>query len=211
MINFLIVLFGLTILYVAATTRLEAHIKMLAAQGLILFIISLLDFREMPGLNFALIALEALVLKAIVIPLFLRQVIRRNEIYREVEPFISNFSAIVATSMIFVFGFVIAWWIFKVSADLRALYFGISISTIMASLFFILTRKKLITHVMGFCMMENGIFLLSLSIAKEVPLLVSLGILLDIFVGIFLLSIFLNKIHSTFEDMDVDALTSLKD
>jgi hydrogenase-4 component E len=59
--------------------------------------------------------------------------------------------------------------------------------------------------------LENGIFLLSLSIAREMPLVVNMGVLLDIFIGIFLLVIVLKRIHSTFEEIHIDQLTDLTD
>lgn len=211
MVEFLIILFGISMLYLSSSTRLETYIKMLMAQGIILFVIIILDFYDKPSVHLVLSSLEALIFKGIVIPLFLIRLIRRNEIFREVEPFVSNFFSMFITSFIFMGGFLIAFLMNKYAHELQSLYFGVSISTIVASLFIILTRKKIITHVMGFCMLENGIFLLSLSEAKEVPAIVSIGILLDIFVAIFLLGIFVNKIKSTFDDIHIDELSSLKD
>ncbi len=60
-------------------------------------------------------------------------------------------------------------------------------------------------------MLENGIFLLSLAVANEMPLLVNLGVLLDLFVGIYLLVIFFNTIHSLYDGDHIDVLTELKD
>jgi hydrogenase-4 component E len=65
----------------------------------------------------------------------------------------------------------------------------------LAAMFIIVNRKKVITHVLGYMIFENGIFLLSLSMAGEMPIIVDLGVMLDLFVGIFLLGIFVNAIH----------------
>ena len=81
----------------------------------------------------------------------------------------------------------------------------------ITGLFVIMTRKKIITHVMGYMMLENGIFLLSLSIAREMPFIVNLGMLLDIFIAVFLLAVIVNRIKSTVEEATVDKLTELKD
>lgn len=211
MIEFLIIFFALTMLYASVSTRLETYIRILAVQGFLLFVIIMVDFREHPGIHLGLTAAEALIFKGIAIPIFLMRLIRRNEIYREVEPYVSNFFSIFISSFVLAAGFVVAFVMLKKASDLRSLYFGVSVSAIIISLFLILTRKKIITHVMGFCMLENGIFLLSLSVAKEMPIIVSLGVLLDIFVAIFLLGIFVNKIQSTFEDIHIDELSNLKD
>ena len=59
--------------------------------------------------------------------------------------------------------------------------------------------------------MENGIFLLSLSVAKEMPILVNIGVLLDVFIAIFILGLFVSRINSEFSDMEVTSLSDLKD
>ena len=84
--SLLIILFGTTILYMFAASRIEAFIKTLALQGLLLFLLVVIDLREINLLNIAFLGLETLVVKTVVIPLFLLRVIRRNEIGREVEP-----------------------------------------------------------------------------------------------------------------------------
>ncbi len=90
-------------------------------------------------------------------------------------------------------------------------FFGVSLSIIVSGLFIIITRKKIITQVMGFMLMENGIFLLTLSASREMPFIVALGVLLDIFMAIYLLGLFVNKIHDAFEEIHVDTLQKLKD
>jgi hydrogenase-4 component E len=211
MVSFFIILFGVTMLYVSATSRLEAYIKVLSVQGIILFLIVLFDFSHMHKLNAVFLTIETLGFKAILIPWFLIVVVRRNGIFREVEPYISNFNSIVIASLIFSFGFFLSYWSNRMGQDIKPLYFGISVSTMITGLFLVMSRKKIITHVMGYMMLENGIFLLSLSVAKEMPLIVNLGVLLDVFVGIFLLGLFVNRVQSVFDEMHIDALSELKD
>jgi len=211
MVNFLIILFGVTMLYVSATSRLEAYIKVLSVQGIILFFIAFFDFSHMHKINAIFLAVETLGFKAILIPWFLIMVVRRNGIFREVEPYISNFSSIVISTMIFSFGFFLSYWSNRMGQEIKPLYFGISVSVMITGLFLIMSRKKIITHVMGYMMLENGIFLLSLSVAKEMPLIVNLGVLLDVFVGVFLLGVFVNRVQSAFDEMHIDALSELKD
>ncbi|MBK9735812.1 MAG: hypothetical protein IPO92_12915 [Saprospiraceae bacterium] len=86
-----------------------------------------------------------------------------------------------------------------------------SLSTLFTGLYVIVTRRKIITHVLGYLIIENGVFILSLAVGNEMPLLVNLGILLDIFASVLLLGIFVNKIGDEMKDMDVGLLTSLKD
>ncbi len=211
MTDILIILLGTTMLYVFAVSRIEAYVKTLSVQGLLLFLLVIVDIREINWLNIAFLSLETLIIKAIVIPYFLLSVIRKNEIGREIEPYISQFYSLLIASAIFIFGFVAAFWSVKIGSDIKPLYFGISIVIIISSLFLIINRKKIITHILCYMMLENGIFLLSLSVANELPMLVNIGVLLDLFVGIYLFAIFFNKINEMYDGGHIDVLTELKD
>jgi len=207
----LIIFFGVTLLYLSATGMIGAYIKILVLQGLILFIIALLDTHQVNAITFWVAALETLVFKAILIPWFLTKTVKENAIIRDVEPYISNFYSLLVVSFIFIFGFSIAILSIRFADGFNPISFGVSTSAIMTGLFIIITRKKLITHIMGYMVMENGIFLLSLSVAKEMPIIVNMGISLDIFIGVLLAGIFVNRIKSTFEEQDVDTLSTLRD
>ncbi len=211
MTSILIILLGTTMLYVSSVSRIEAYVKTLAAQGFLLFLLVMVGVKEMSGLNIAFLVFETLIVKAIVIPYFLLKVIRKNETPREIEPYISQFYALLVATAIFVFGFVAAFWAARTGSDIKPLYFGISIAMMMLSLFLIVNRKRIITHILCYMMLENGIFLLSLSVANELPMLVNIGVLLDLFVAIYLFAIFFNKINEIYDGSHVDVLTELKD
>jgi hydrogenase-4 component E len=211
MIHFLVVLFAVSLLYISISGRLEAYVKVLFMQGLIIFLVVTLEAAVLNSINYIFLMVETLGFKTIIIPLILFKAIRKMDVRREVEPYMMNFHSLVITSMIMIFSFVLAFLSVKYSSEIRPLYFGVSISTILIGLFIIMSRKKIITHIVGFIVLENGIFLLSLSIAREMPLVVNMGVLLDIFIGIFLLVIVLKRIHSTFEEIHIDQLTDLTD
>ncbi len=211
MTGVLIILLGTTMLYVSSVSRIEAYVKTLAAQGFLLFLLVMVGVKEMSWLNIAFLVFETLLVKTVVIPYFLLTVIRRNETSREIEPFISQFYSLLIASGIFVFGFVAAFWAARTGGDVKPLYFGISIAMMILSLFLIVNRKRIITHILCYMMLENGIFLLSLSVANELPMLVNAGVLLDLFVAIYLFAIFFNKINEIYDGSHVDVLTELKD
>jgi hydrogenase-4 component E len=206
-----IILFGTTILYMFAASRIEAFVKTLALQGLLLFLLVVIDLREINILNIAFLVLETLVVKTVVIPLFLLRVIRRNEIGREVEPHRPQFFRLLSAGAIFMFGFIAAFWAAETGPIAQPLYFGMSISMMIASLFLIVQRRRIIIHILSFITLENGIFLLAISVAHEMPLLINLGVLLDLFVGVFLLVIFFNTIQSLYDRGTIDVLAKLKD
>jgi len=211
MTDIFIILLGTSMLYVFSVNRIEAYVKTLAVQGLFLFFLVIVDIQEINWLNIAFLILETLVIKALVIPYFLLTVIRRNEIGREIEPYITQFYSIFIAGIIILFGFIAAFWSAKTNAGIKPLYFGASIMLIVSSLFLIVNRKTIITHILCYMMLENGIFLLSLSVANELPLLVNLGVLLDLFVGVYLFVIFFNKIQEMYDGSHIDDLTELKD
>jgi len=211
MINTLIVLFGLTMLYMVTTSRLKAQIRMLSFQGLLLFLILYLGEDKTDAASLVFLSVETLLVKAIVIPSFLKKVLKKNETFRDNDPNIPNFYSLVIASVLLFAGFIISNIKGLSSENITTLYFGVSISTILISLFFITTKKKILTHIIGYIMLENGIFLLSLSVAKEMPMIVSLGVLLDVFIAVFILGLLVNKINNVFDELNVCKLCRLKD
>ena len=79
------------------------------------------------------------------------------------------------------------------------------------SLWLITIKHKIISNVIEFITMENGIFLLSLSVSKEMPMLVNMGVLLDVFIAVYILGLFVNEINKEFNDLEVSHLSDLKD
>jgi len=108
MINMLIVFFGLTMLYMASTSRIQAHIKMLSFQGLILFLILFFGEDKTNIASFIFLSVETLLIKTILIPLFLNEVLKKNETFRDNEPHIPNFYSLVIASIMLFAGFIIS-------------------------------------------------------------------------------------------------------
>lgn len=211
MTNFLILLFGVTMIYASSSTRIESYIKTLSFQGVFLFLIVLNNHSWTDYLSLAFLAVETLVFKGVIIPVFMTRIVRKNGIFREVEPSIPYFYSLIFTSIVFAAGIFISFWVIDQMQNLRPVYFGVAVSVIISGMFLIMTRKKLITHVMCYIMMENGVFLLTLSVIKEMPMIVNLGVLLDIFAAVFILGLFATKINEAFDEMDVKSLSELKD
>jgi len=209
MINVLLIVFIITLLYVSIANRIITYVKVLALQGFILFGVTFMQLQEINTLNLVLILLETIVFKAIAVPMFLDYLIKRNNITREAEPYIPNFLSLVITTIIIIATILLAN---SVKDDhLDKIFFIVALSTLFTGLYFIATRKKIITHVMGYLIIENGVFVLSLAVGNEMPMLVNLGIMLDIFASVLILGIFLNKIGDIFNNVDVDQLSNLKD
>ena len=209
MINVLLIIFTISLLYLSIADRLLTYIKILAFQGVLLFGVAFIELIQINPVNLAIVLLETIVFKAIFVPLFLNYIIKRNKLTRDSEPFLPNFISLIVVTLIIIITFLLSNNI--VNSSISKIYFIVSLSAIFTGLYIISTRKKIITHVLGYLVIENGVFILSLAVGSEMPLLVDLGILLDIFASVFLLGIFVNKIGDILKDTDVDQLKNLKD
>jgi hydrogenase-4 component E len=209
MTNVLLIIFIISLLYVSIANRIITYVRVLALQGFILFGVTFLQLKDIQTWNLVLIMLETIVFKAVAVPLFLSYLIKRNKITRETEPYLPHFLSLIIITMIVVITVLLANSIQDTHLD--KIFFIVSLSTLFTGLYFIASRKKIITHVMGYLMIENGVFVLSLAVGNEMPNLVNLGIMLDVFASVLILGIFLNKIGDVFKAVDVDQLSNLKD
>jgi len=205
----LLITFIISLLLMSTANRISTYLNILVFQGFILFGITLLSLSEMNTVNLILILMETIIFKAIAVPVFLRTIIRRNHINREAEPSVSNFVSLIIITFIIVVSMMLSTQIKNPS--LNKTVFVVSLSNIFTGLYFIVSRKKIITHVIGYLIIENGVFILSLAVGNEMPMMVNLGIMLDIFASVLILGIFFNKIGDVLNDPDVSQLQNLKD
>jgi hydrogenase-4 component E len=192
-----------------SANRLATYIIVLAFQGMVLFGLTFIELKEINAINLTLILFETVVFKAIAIPAFLNYVIKRNNLTREAEPFVSHFLSVVVMTTIIVGSFLLASAVRD--EHLKSMFFVTALSSVFTGLYIIVTRRKLITHVMGFLIIENGVFVLSLGVGSSLPMIVNIGIMLDIFVSVLLLGIFVNRIGDVLKEHDAEQLRQLKD
>jgi len=188
----------------------KAYVSILRIQGILLSILLVLPFMKNFSLANLFLPITIFLVKVILIPIYINRIIIDLDIKRRIEPTIQQMSFLVIAifTMIVIFMFTN---ILSNSTDLEVIPFASGFSAIMIGIYIIMFRKKLIVHVSGFLILENGIFLIGTSIASELPILIELGILLDVFVVVFLMGIALNKISSTFKGFEVSDLRRLKD
>lgn len=228
--NIFIILLGLSMIYLASTSRLAAHVNMLVIQGWLLFLICLSGFAGEPWFSFSVLAnkealivnsahilgllfvvFETLVIKAYVIPWFLKKVVKKTHAHRDTDANIPHFYCLVISSFILFVGFLTANISTPEFKMINPMYFGTSLAIIIISLWLITIKHKVLSNVIGFITMENGIFLLSLAVAKEMPVIVNLGVLLDLFIAVFILGMLVREIDHEFHDLEVSHLSDLKD
>ena len=228
--NIFIVLLGLSMIYIASTSRLAAHVNMLIVQGWLLFFICVSGFAKEPWFTLTIftdkttlinnipnvvsllfVVFETLIIKAYIIPWFLKKVVKKTHAHRDTDANIPHFYCLVISSLILFAGFLTANVSLEAFKLVDSIYFGVSLAIIITSLWLITIKHKVLSNVIGFITMENGIFLLSLSVAKEMPFIVNLGVLLDLFIAVFILGMLVREINNEFNDLEVSHLSELKD
>ena len=208
MVNLLIVLFGLTLIYFALSERVNNYIYLLGIQGVLLFVVAFYNLKDINIAGLIFILLETIVVKAVLIPYFLNKVRRHNNLKRVHENLIPGFYSVLIIVLFIVISFLIGNKLEIKSIQTK--FFSISIAALLSGLFFIIIHKNVFSHLIGYLIIENGMFLLSLAVGNEVPVLVSLAILADIFIGILVIGIFLNKVGDVFQSINIDELSQLK-
>jgi hydrogenase-4 component E len=196
-------------LWLLAATRLKTCIHVFALQCALLAglpVAVALVHGEAPSGHQVQISLATLVLKVGVIPRVLFGAIRRADIAPQVEPLIG-----FATSLLL--GAALIVGCFGMSARLplpvvapSPYLVPVALSTVLIGLLTLVTRVKAITQVIGYLVLENGVFLLGLLLVRQMPLVVELGVLLDVFVGVFVMTIVVHHIGRTFEHVDTHRL-----
>ena len=174
-----------------------------------LFGIAFLSLREINIINLLVVLTETLLFKAIILPYYIKKMVIKNKIKRQVSPFISGFSSLLTVSILIILSFTLG--IYLQNAQLKLIYITAAFSGIMTGLFLIVSRKEIIQHIIGYIILENGVVLLSFSLGSKTPMAVNAGILLDILISILLFGLFMNKISRTFKDLDIDQLNKLSD
>lgn len=199
----------LTNLSVLGLSRLVACIRIVAVQGIIIGLLPLL-LNEKPEYHLMFFSAAIIGLKGIVFPWMLTKTLRDLKTQREVEPFIGyGLSIFIGTSV-----FVLSLWLssrmpfpMPVASSLMV---PVAFFTIMSGLFLIVSRKKAITQVLGYLVLENGIYTFGVSLVEKQPVLVELGILLDVFVAVFVMGIAIFHINREFDHIDTDQLSRLR-
>ena len=209
MTDILLIALAMSLLYISIANRLYTYLRILVFQGFLLFGVTYLTLTHLNTVNLILIMLETIVFKAVAVPWFLNYVVKRNGITRVTEPFLPNFVSLIIVTLIILATIIVSNSIEAQSLDKT--YFVVALSTLFTGLYLIVSRKKIISHVIGYLIIENGVFILSLAVGNEMPMLVNLGIMLDIFASVLILGVFFNKIGDVLKDPDVNLLRNLKD
>jgi len=210
LLNAVLVIVLVMNLSLLGTSRILAVIRTVAAQGALLGAIPLLVHKN-PTIPVVLATFVAIVLKGIVIPAIMIRALRDAHIKREVEPLIGLLPSIILGAVATTFALLFADQLPLADHHDGALLVPASIATVLVGFVLLTTRYKALSQVVGYLVLENGIFIFGMLLIEAIPLVVEMGVLLDLFVGIFVICIIVNHINRAFSSMDTRRLVSLKD
>ena len=195
MILALVLLYVVSLVYISITERFRSYASLVGLQGWLLLAIALVRLQQIEIWSLLFVVAETLLFKAIVVPAILFAVIRRTKINRIAASGTSQFNSLVLS--------------------LAALVASISVTYCIAeetiNLVLIVVRTRIFSHMVGFLVIENGVFLFSMAVGVEMPSMIEIAIMLDILISILMLGLFLTKIGARFRIGDTDLLTNVKD
>ncbi|ADV60962.1 NAD-dependent dehydrogenase subunit [Isosphaera pallida ATCC 43644] len=203
----------LTNLAITASSRLAFGIRLVATQGVVAGLMPLVLSPEEVTVRLVVIGGLTVVLKGIVFPRLLDRTLRQAAVRREEDPPFGYKASIVGG----VVTLGLAFWLtgpnrMPLPAPLASpLQLPAAVFTLLTGLFLIVARNNALNQVLGYLVMENGIFLIGLALALEEPLLLEMGILLDVFFGVLVMGVAIFHISRAFDSIEVDELTTLKD
>ena len=199
-------------LFVLASSRLRAGIRAVAGQGVLLGVLPVVlasDATEVR--HVAVLALGAAAVKGVAIPWLLLRATRESTVSREAAPLLGYVPSLVLGAL----GVVAAVWF---AADLPLPVPGVppllvptALGTIWAGLLLLVSRRKAVGQVLGFLVLENGVFVFGLLLSDFMPAMVEVGVLLDLFAAVFVMGLVMFDIQRAFSSLDTDRLSSLRD
>jgi hydrogenase-4 component E len=200
-------------LAILASSRLTTCIRASAVQGAVLAVLPTALFWERSGAlggHVLLLGVGLLLLKAFLIPFLLFRALREADVSHEVEPFVSlHLSILLGTALVG-----LSFWLATVLVLPRpapsAAIVPAALSTLLVGFLVLVSRRQAITQVVGYLMLENGVFVFGQTLSRDIPFAAELAILLDLLVGVFVMGIAIHHISREFDHIDTERLTSLK-
>jgi hydrogenase-4 component E len=210
-IEAILVLVILTNLLVLGSGRLATCIRSVALQGVLLGMMTFVAHDGGHQLRTTFLAIASISIKGIAFPALLFRALREAGIRREIEPYVGyNLSILIGLAML-----LLSLWLSGhlplPQPPISSLIVPVALCTSLIGLLVIISRKKAITQVLGYLVLENGIYTFGVGVVPHSPLLVELGVLLDVFVAVFVMGITIFHINRQFDHIDTDRLVLLKD
>jgi len=210
-LNTLAALFLLLAFAMLSQRRVVTLVNLLAIQGALLCGATLLLAWRTGQNHLYLSALLTLALKVAFLPWLLHRLIKRLGVYWDSEPLINISSTMLLGVLVVIFSFGLAQPIAALASTATRIGIGIAIAVVLLSFLTMITRRKAMSQVVGFLSMENGLFFGAMSATYGMPMIIELGVALDVLVAMLVLGVFFFQIREQFDSLDLHHLESLKE
>jgi hydrogenase-4 component E len=210
--DMLVMVLLLTNMRILASSRIDACIQAVVIQAFLLGILTITA--SLGHLSFEVILLTGttVAVKGVLLPWLLRRAVRDAGVNQEIEPFVGYAMSVLIGAGLLGICYAISRPLQEAApAGTAAMLIPGAMFTILTGLFIIVSRRKALTQVIGYLTMENGVYVFGASLALDEPMLVEMGILLDVFVAVFVMGIVIHQINREFDHIDTDRLSELKD
>jgi hydrogenase-4 component E len=191
--------------------RTQRLITLFAWQGTVLFVSTLLVAYSAGLTELYYSAALTLLLKVIALPWILHRLIQRLGAQWDSEPLVNIPTTMLVGLGLVIFAFGLAQPISRMGTTITRNTIGIALAVIFLAFLMMITRRKAVTQVIGFLAMENGLFFAATSATYGMPMIIELGIALDLLVGFFILGIFFFQIREQFDSLDLSNMETLKE
>jgi hydrogenase-4 component E len=193
------------------SSLLSACIRFAAVEGMLLGILTLVVHEDGITLRILVLAIASIGVKGVVFPFLLFRALREAGVRREIEPFVGyNLSLLIGTGAL-AFSLWLSARLPLPLVPVPSFVVPVALFTSLTGLFLIVSRKKALTQVLGYLVLENGIYAFGVGVVQGTPMLVELGVLLDVFVAVFVMGIAIFHINRQFDHIDTDRLVTLRD
>ncbi len=210
-INLLAAMLLLLSFAMLAQRRILSLINLFMAQGMVLFASTVVVAAATGQHHLYWSALLTLVLKVMLLPWILHRLIRRLNVKWDVETLINIPTTMMIGLVLVIFSFNLALPISALAGTITRSTLGVALAAVMLAFLMMITRSKAVPQVIGFLAMENGLFFAATSATYGMPMVVELGIALDVLVGMVILGVFFFQIREQFDSLDIRHLEQLKE
>ena len=211
LINLLAALLLLIAFAMLAQRRILSLINLFAWQGALLALSTFIVAYSTNQHHLYYSAGLTLLLKVILLPYLLHRLIHRLNVRWDVETLINIPTTMLVGIALVIFSFNLAAPISQLAEGITRGLIGIALACVLLSLLMMLTRRKAVSQVVAFLSLENGLFFAATSATQGMPLVVELGIALDVLVATFIFGVFFFQIRETFDSLDITHMEKLKD
>jgi hydrogenase-4 component E len=191
--------------------RILSLIKLFALQGFVLALSTFVVAYSTDQHHLYYSAGLTLLLKVLLLPWLLHRLIHKLNVRWDVETMINIPTTMLVGIALVIFSFNLAAPITHLAEGITRGLIGIALASVLLSLLMMLTRRKAVSQVVAFLSLENGLFFAATSATQGMPLVVELGIALDVLVATFIFGIFFFQIRETFDSLDITHMEKLKD